>query len=64
MSVDVHHGRLMVLTTVAVVCVDGVQGVEVVVFRHTRTGRLSAVNVSAFVDDRGAAPRLRDGRPW
>jgi len=62
-SVDVRQEQLTVLTNVAVVCVDGVEGVEVVVIRHTRTGRLSAVNVSAFVDDRGAAPRRRDGRP-
>jgi hypothetical protein len=30
-------------------CVDGVEGVEVVVIRDTRTGRLSAVNASTFL---------------
>ena len=33
---------------VAVVCVDGIAGVEAVVFRHRRTGRLDAVNAAAF----------------
>lgn len=42
-------GRLMVATSAEVVCVDGVDGVEVVVVRHARTGRLSAVNTSAFL---------------
>jgi hypothetical protein len=31
-----------------VVCVDGIDGVEAVVIRHRRIGRLSAVNASAF----------------
>jgi thioredoxin reductase len=40
--------RLRVLTNAEVVCVDGVDGVEAVVLRYTRTGRLCAVNASAF----------------
>ena len=42
-------GRLTVMTGGEVVCVDGVDAVEAVVLRHVRTGRLSAVNASAFV---------------
>src|SRR5262245_32397714 len=40
--------RLSVMTSAEVVCADGVDAVEAVVVRHTRTGRLSAVNASAF----------------
>jgi hypothetical protein len=42
-------GRLRVMTNTEVVCADGVAGVEAVVVRHARTGRLSAVNASAYV---------------
>jgi len=42
-------GQLWVMTGGEVVCVDGVGAVEAVVLRHARTGRLSAVNASAFV---------------
>jgi hypothetical protein len=47
--------QLSVMTGAAVVCADGVGGVEAVVVRHTPTGRLSAVNASAFLsfDDPG-----------
>ena len=41
--------QLTVMTNAEVVCVDGVGGVEAVVVRHTRTGRLGAVNTSAFL---------------
>ncbi len=41
--------QLTVMTTAEVVCVDGVGGVETVVVRYTRTGRLCAVNTSAFL---------------
>ena len=41
-------GRLTVVTNADVVCVDGVDGVEAVVVRHAQTGRLHAVNASAF----------------
>jgi hypothetical protein len=37
------------MTGAEVVCVDGVNTVKAVVLRHARTGRLSAVNASAFV---------------
>jgi thioredoxin reductase len=42
-------GQLRVMTSAEVVCVDGVDRVEAVVVRHAPTGRLSAVNASAFV---------------
>ena len=38
-----------VMTNAEVVCVDGVNGVEAVVIRYTRTGRLCAVNTPAFL---------------
>ena len=41
-------GSLTVMSNAEVVCVDGVDRVEAVVIRNTRTGRLSAVNASAF----------------
>jgi hypothetical protein len=41
--------QLTVMTNAEVVCVDGVGGVEAVVIRHARTGRLCAVNASAFL---------------
>ena len=41
--------HLTVMTNAEVVCVDGVGGVEAVVVRYTRTGRLCAVNASAFL---------------
>ena len=42
-------GQLSVMTDAEVVCVDGVDAVEAVVVRYSRSGRLSAVNASAFV---------------
>jgi hypothetical protein len=48
-NADVDDGRLTVITGTEVVCADGVDGVEAVVLRHATTGRLSAVNASAFV---------------
>jgi hypothetical protein len=46
-----------------VVCADGLDGVEAVVVRHARTGRLSAVNASGFVPHDGPSqlPRARSG---
>ncbi len=41
--------QLTVMTNAEVVCVDGVRGVEAVVVRYTRTGRLCAVNASTFL---------------
>ena len=37
------------MTGAEVVCVDGVDGVEAIVIRSTRTGRLSAVNATMFL---------------
>jgi thioredoxin reductase len=46
---DADGAQLRVITNAAVVCVDGVDGVEAAVIRHVPTGRLSAVNASAFL---------------
>lgn len=48
-------GHLTVVLGADVVCVDGVAGVEVVVVRDARTGRLSAVNTSTFLPGGEAA---------
>ena len=55
--------QLTVMTNAEVVCVDGVHGVEAVVVRYTRTGRLFAVNTSAFLSCDGSIhpPRARMG---
>jgi shikimate 5-dehydrogenase len=51
-------GQLRVMASAEVVCVDGIDAVEAVVVRHARTGRLSAVNASAFVSfDASSASR-------
>lgn len=42
-------GSLALMTRAEVVCVDGVAGIEAVVVRRVVTGRLIAVNASAFV---------------
>lgn len=48
-------GRLTVVTNAEVVCVDGIAGVEAVVIRDAGTGRLRAVNASAFLCHRPKA---------
>ena len=48
-TVGADISRLRVMTGGDVVCVDGVDNVEAVVVRQARTGRLWAVNASAFV---------------
>lgn len=49
-------GQLRVITGAEVVCVDGIERVEAVVVRHRATGRLSALNASAFeAEDADAA---------
>jgi hypothetical protein len=48
-TAGVESGQLRVMAGAEVVCVDGVDAVEAVVVRHAPTGRLSAVNASAFV---------------
>ena len=42
-------GQLIVMTWAEVVCVDGVDAVEAVVIRRARSGRVCAVNASAFL---------------
>ena len=37
------------MTNAEIVCVDGVNGIEAIVIRYARTGRLYAVNASAFL---------------
>ena len=46
---NADHSQLTVMTNSEVVCVDGVDGVEAVLIRHSRTGHLYAVNASAFL---------------
>ena len=46
--------QLTVMTNTEVVCVDGVGGVEAVVVRYRRTGRLCAVNTPAFLSCDGS----------
>jgi thioredoxin reductase len=48
-TVGAESGQLRVMANATVVCVDGVDAVEAVVVRHAPSGRLSAVNTSAFV---------------
>lgn len=40
--------RITVMTNAEVCCVDGIDGVEAVLVRQLRTGRLRAVNASAY----------------
>ena len=47
--------QLTVMTNAEVVCVDGIGGVEAVVVRYRRTGRLCAVNTPAFLSCDGSA---------
>lgn len=56
-------GACVVEHGVDVVCVDGVGGVEAVVYRHRRTGRVAAVNAGAFAsaDDRAPDEKRRPG---
>ena len=56
-------GQLTVMTNAEVVCVDGVGGVEAVVVRYTRTGRICAVNTSVFLSCDGSTqpPRTKTG---
>ncbi len=48
-TANADASRITVMTNSEVVCVDGVDGVEAIVIRHVRTGRLCAVNASAFL---------------
>lgn len=61
-AVHVSRGQVTVATNAEAVCVDGVNGVEVVVIRHVRTGHLRAVNASAFLAcDGSTSPGRGDG---
>jgi hypothetical protein len=51
-SADTRHVTIM--RRAEVVCVDGVEGVEAVVIRYARTGRLCAVNASVFLSCDGS----------
>jgi hypothetical protein len=62
MATDADASRVTVLTKAEVVCVDGVDGVEAVVIRDARTGRLCAVNASAFLSCDGSTTPVRAGR--
>jgi hypothetical protein len=59
---NAEDSQLTVMTSAEVVCVDGVDGMEAVVIRDARTGRLCAVNATAFLScDRSARA---DDKPW
>jgi thioredoxin reductase len=53
-AANAGDGRFTVMTNAEVVCVDGVERVEAVVIRHSRTGHLYAVNASAFLSFDGS----------
>jgi thioredoxin reductase len=59
---NANDPQVTVITKAAVVCVDGVDGVEAVVIRYTRTGRLCAVNTSAFLSCDSPVKWARAGR--
>jgi thioredoxin reductase len=48
-AANANDNQLTVMTNAEVVCADGVDRVEAVVIRCARTGRLCAVNASAFL---------------
>src|SRR5688572_1332466 len=49
--------QLTVMTNAEVVCVDGVGGVEAVIVRYIRTGRVRGVNTTAFLSCDGSKNR-------
>jgi thioredoxin reductase len=49
--------QLTVMTNAEVVCVDGVGGVEAVIVRYMRTGRVRGVNTPAFLSCDGSGDR-------
>ena len=55
--------NVTVVTNADVVCVDGVDGVEAVVVRDRRTGRLYGVNASAFLCPAQCVPQLQSRQP-
>jgi len=48
-AASVEVSQMTVMTNAEVVCADGINGVEAVVIRYTRTGRLCAINTRAFL---------------
>ena len=54
---NADDSQITVITNASVVCVDGVDSVEAVVIRYARTGRLRAVNTSAFLSCDGQTSR-------
>jgi ribulose 1,5-bisphosphate synthetase/thiazole synthase len=61
-AANVNDIQVTVMTNAQVVCVDGVNDVEAVVIRHARTGRLCAVNASAFLSCDASTKSARVGR--
>jgi thioredoxin reductase len=61
-ATNAEDGQVTVMTGAEVVCVDGVGSVEAVVIRYVQTGRLCAVNASAFLSCEGAEHRIRGTR--
>ena len=61
-AANADDSRVPVMTNAEVVCVDGVDGVEAVILRYVRTGRLCAVNASAFLSCDGSTTSARAGR--
>jgi thioredoxin reductase len=58
LAAGVLSPRLVTIVTGSeVACVDGVNGIEAVVVRHVRTGRLTGFNASALLFSRGLAKR-------
>ena len=50
--------QVSVASGAEVACVDGVNGIEAVLVRHIRTGRLVGVNASALLDCGGPSAKI------
>ena len=57
------RGGVSIVAGAEVVCIDGVRGIEAVVVRHVRTGRLTGFNASALLDFQEQRT-LRSGWGW
>ena len=55
------NGQLIVMASAEVVCVDGINGVEAVIVRYARTGRVRGVNTPAFQSCDGSGDRCTRG---
>jgi hypothetical protein len=66
-AAQVPHRLALVMTGAELACVDGVNGIEAVVVRYVRTGRLIGFNASALLalDQRAGNPESdgRQGQP-